>query len=489
MAKGNSEKKEFLDNLIPPPLFDYLKNKRYMSIGHVIHQATAKPYGDGYMLDFIKVPKEFLKEINKVPKKGDGGFVQDIYVNYNYDTDLPMPWNLQEDFQFVVKGTIWNSYNYPPNKHKEVSTEDELRKRCPATLQLFEHIYRDDLMLGLDYATVEFMNPTQKLPAQILFSVENKTAKSTILNQRKFLYGSNGEVIDSTTFDDKFNEIIVGKNFIGIDEGKLKDEMAMEKIKMRITSPTIPYRAMRESARNVPNFGKWFIATNKENFGNISDEDSRFWMIQCYKLDVEYDPKFDSKLMAEVPYWIGFLKYRWEHRLDAEVAGLMKMESPKSKDRLWFSEDHYTTDILRKVKRFNKSPRCKEFLDELIDWFQNYNNKMEANNLPTIKFVEGTASLFRDNLPRLNKLISATDIKRMLEIELGFNVEMKDGVILQLTFVNRFYEDQFSSKAHTDRKRNVFKIYYSDIVKIRDGEDINDLEKKEPEQIEINHEN
>lgn len=472
MEKGNSEKKEFIDGLIPKPLLPYLKNKRYMSIAHIIHQATAKPYGDGYMLDFIKVPKEFLKEIYKKGKSGDGGFVQDIYTGFNYDTDLPIPWNLQEGFPFVIKGTIWNSYNYPPNKHAEVTTDAELEAKCPATMQLFRHIYRDDLELGLDYATVEFMNPQQKLPVQVLFSVENKTAKSTILNQRKLLYGSNGAIIDSSTFDDKFNEIVVGKNFIGIDEGKLKNDMAMEKIKMRVTSSTIPYRAMRESAREVPNFGKWFIATNKENFGNITEEDSRFWMIQCYKIEAGYNPNFDDELMHEIPYWIGFLKYRWDNRFSKEVSGLVKMSNPKSKDRLWFEEDQYTTDVLRRVKRFNKSPRCKEFLDELIEWFQNFNNKLEASGQGQISYVEGTSSLFKEGLKNLNKLISATDIKRMMEVELGFKVQMKDGNISNVTFVNRFHTNALEGKANTERRRNVFKIHYADIVKIRDGEDI-----------------
>jgi len=501
MAKGNSGKQEFIDFLIPEPLESFLKDKRYMSIGHVIHQATAEPYGDGYMLDFIEVQKEFLKDIKRKPgKKGangvvgratDQGYVSDIYKNYNYDKALPIPWNLRENFPFVIKGTIWNSYNYPPNSYKLVKSDAELKKKCPATLQLFNHIYRGSLMLGLDYATVEFMFPTQKLPVQVLFSKENKTAKSTILNQRKWMYGSNGSIIGSATFDDKFNEPISGKNFIGIDEGKLKDEGAMEKIKMLVTSPTMQLRAMRQASKEVPNFSKWFIATNKEKFAMIHPEDSRFWMIQCYPLSGDYDSKFESRLKAEIPHWIGFLKYRWDNRMSKEVSGMMKMETPESLDRLWFDEMSYTTDILKRLKRFNKTKHCKEILTVLVDWFEDRKRVLDANGLGDINEIEATATDIKDKFFLTNRNIAAHDIKRILEDELGLAVDMKDGKVY-----NKFYDDYLKhvdiidTKVHRPRKRNVFKLRYNDLGQWLDGVEVNtdgEIAPEDGKQTEIKH--
>jgi len=482
MVKGNSDKAKFIDSLIPEPLKPYLKDGRYMCVGGTLFQASAKKSGNGYELDFIEISKDYLKETQ------DSNYPKDVYYSYSYDSDTPMPCNIRGQFEFVANGTLWNAYNYPPHDYIDVVGEDELAIKCKNTMQLFEHIYRDDLTLGLDYATVEFMNPEQKLPVQVLFSKDNKTAKSTILNQRKWMYGSNGTVIDSATFEDKFNSPVIGKNFVGIDEGKLKNEDSMEKIKMRVTSATIQFRAMRKSAKEVPNFSKWFLATNKENFAKLDEEDSRFWIIQCYKLDSAYDPKFEDKLKAEVPYWIGFLKRRWENRFDESVTGKFKMNNPKSKDRLWFLEKQYTTNTLARVKRFSKSKACKELVGEIIEWFQHYNNGVStAEYKVEIKTAYATAKILRTFLTDLDNRISAVDIKRILENEVGLSVCMDDGGIIENKTFPYYFIEQVAPAVPTDRKRNVFKLEYEKLVKFFDGEDFSTDILVDAEQQTIKH--
>lgn len=487
MGKGNSEKAKFIDSLIPSPLLDYLKDGRYMCIGGSLFQATAKPNSTGgYMLDFIEIDKTYLNATQSNNKYAD-----DVYYHYSYDTDIPIPCNIREDFEFVVKGTIWNAYHYPPYSHQIITTEKELEEKCPSTMKLFRHIYRDSLVLGLDYATVELMNPTQKLPVQVLYSRENKTAKSTILNQRKWMYGHNGAMISSENFNDAFNAPVVGKNFIGLDEGKLKGDGALEKMKMLVTSPSIIFRAMRKSGREVPNFGKYFIATNYEYFAKLDEHDSRFWMIECKKIEGGYDRNFDDNLKKEIPYWIGFHKYRWDNRGVDGVEGLMKMENPKAKDRLWFTEEQYTTEALKKVKRFWKSPKAKEILDELIDWFDKNNHlhdleladkqknigldkpvRMEVDEIRT------TAKNIKDALG-LSNAITTVDIKRVLEDEFNLHpITDFNGKIKNETYLNYLILDN-NNKPSSARSRNVFEIKYSHLIKLRDGEDIEEAVKSE----------
>jgi len=489
------DKEGLINKYLPSDLASYLKNGRYMSIGHIIYKATVKLSSmrndnntkRDYYVDFIEVPKEFVKDVT-----GQSDFVKDIYQHYNYDYEYPIPCNMKSQYDFVIDGLIWNSYMCPVQVGKPVKNDLDLEKKCPTTLKLFRHIYGDSLMMAIDYMTVEFMNPVQPLPVQVLFSRENNTGKTTVLSHRRLIYGRNATIIDSGTFDEKFNAPVVGKNFVGIDEGKLKEEASVEKLKAMVTNPTVQFRAMRKSAVEVPNFGKWAIATNKFNWAKLDKEDSRFWVIKVPVIEDQYDPTFERKLEAEIPHWIGFLEQRWKIREDrSQPESLMKMRFWKKLSRLWLLEKEYSTSALEDTKRASRSLDAKSFLDEIIEWFEKRNQSLGEPD--KIRQMYTIPKLLRDNLHMLHQRITTPVIKNILEHDLSIKPEMNKAQtgLANFRFTN-FFDDHRSKIQRT----GVYLLNYDDLVFMRDGIKVSEAEtieededsmKKSPVQKEIQH--
>lgn len=462
------QKEKLIDSLLneTPYLKKFLKDGRYMSIGANIYKATAQLStirGEGgvrkYFIHFVEVGKDFVKDIRGAE------FVKEIYKKYNYDYEYPVPCNLRDKFEFVVDGVIWNSYKCPVYIEKEPIDENDLEQKCPKTLQLFRHIYQENFQLALDYMVVEFMYPTHPLPVQVLYSRENNTGKSTVLFHRREVYGKNAIVIDSGTFEDKFNAPISFKNFIGIDEGKLRGENSMEKIKSLVTSPTIQYRAMRKAAIEIPNFSKWAIATNKDNFAKLDLEDSRFWVIKVPLLKTEYEPDFMYQLKKEIPYWIGFLKKRWENRFKGE--GIFRMRTPRPLSRLWFLEDQYSTDELAKMKRASRSIASKNFLEDILEWFDKYN---EANYDRKKYTILANVKQLKDQFYKYDNKINTTVLQNILERDLVLKIKINS----KGKPLNCYYENVFdTTPIHTKiRRRNVYELNYFDLIYMRDGIDV-----------------
>lgn len=488
-------KEKLIDKLLSsvPDLRENLKSGRYISIGHRIFKATAKLKNirgslNGnreYFLDFIEVPKEFVKDLNKKD------FVDDIYKHYNLDYEFFVPCNIQEEYKFIVDDIIWNSYNFPPFKHENVEADADIEKLCPTTLKLFRHIYGDFLMMAIDYMTVEFNEPSQPLPVQVLYSRDNNTGKTTVLLHKRHIYGKNASIIDSGTFDEKFNSMIVGKNFIGIDEGKLNSETSVEKLKANVTNPTLPYREMRRSPIEVPNFGKYAIATNKDNWAKLDKKDSRFWVIKVPIIRDDYDPMFEKKLFDEAKCWTGFLVKRWELRKNRKVKdSLMKMRFWEKESRLWFLQKDYYTPALEEAIRSGMNLDSKSFLDVLLSWFQDYNNK--KRKVDRIFEMYTTATLLRQNLFDLPSRITTPVIKNILERDLELKPVLNkkgDG------YANLRFTDYFNPDLNIIQRSNVYLIKLKDITaalgsefSLEDGEVVDaNVAIKEGEQLEINH--
>lgn len=427
-----------------------------------------------YTLDFQVIGKDNLKDV--VGKDA----VSTILKEYNYDYDEPIPCNLRDKFEFVVDGVVWNTYKYPVWEPEKVESESEFLEKCKYTASMFKHVYGEQMDLAMDYLTVEFMNPIQPLPIQILYSSENETGKTTILNHRNWIYGKNSVIIDSATFDDKFNGLVVGKNVVGIDEGKLKDAAAMEKIKMRVTAKTIPFRAMRKTAVEIVNFGKYFLTTNRADFAKIEDEDRRFWVIHVPSITKEnFDANFEDKIKSEIPYLIGFIKYRWENRFKTDLPNdLSKMKTPKKVNRLWFHKDQYTTKILEKIVIDSRTFAAKTFLDTIIEWFDKLNSiAQHSTDADKVWEIHANVMQLKNNLFSKDYDIKTTTLRNVLERELGIKVVMNDSGIATKNQNYKNYIEVFNGEVegHVSEiyRRNVYCLKYAELVKLRDGNDYN----------------
>lgn len=478
---SSSQKFKTINKVIPQNLQPHLHEGLYMCVDDTFYKVTAKIVRGldkkEYYLDFKSVNKDNLKDVI-----GKGG-TESILKNFNYDYADPIPFNLRSEFEFVIDGVIWNSYNYPIWDEIDVKDEKSLEDLCPMTMKLHRQIYGEKyLKTALDYFTVEFMNPMQPLPIQVLFSPENETGKSTYINHRKWIYGNNAAVIDSGTFDDKFNGLVVAKNFVGIDEGKLKDEAAYEKIKTRVTSPTMPHRAMRKTAVEVTNFAKYFLTTNRYDFAKLDAHDRRFWVTKVEPMkDSDYVDGFDGKLIKEIPYFLGFTKVRWRERMNPKMKGLMRMDTPIKEKRLWFHHNKYKTNIFDKVVRSGRTFAAKTILDVFIEWFDRLNDfaRGEPGYSDVVLDIYANIAQIKDGLFKNDFELKTTTIRNAMEREFGLSVVMSaDGETPKNQSYLNYIEcydsyNKIYTKPKQIKRRNVYHIKYVDLVEMRDGGSIN----------------
>ncbi|HWK02452.1 MAG TPA: primase-helicase family protein [Puia sp.] len=89
---------------------------------------------------------------------------------------------------------------------------------CHSILRFWRHIFGDQYELGLDYITLLYSSPTQKLPVLCLVSQERKTGKTTFLNLLKFIFGKNMTFNGNSDFRSQFNADWMNMLVIAVDE-------------------------------------------------------------------------------------------------------------------------------------------------------------------------------------------------------------------------------------------------------------------------------
>src|SRR5690606_37181567 len=108
---------------------------------------------------------------SKVPKY-DGFFCIPSHLNY----------------QQIIDG-FYNKYNEIPYQpiEENIIPEDlkDLKDKIRFSLRFMEHIFGEQLELGLDYIKILLEKPTQMLPILCLVSKERATGKSTFIKWLK----------------------------------------------------------------------------------------------------------------------------------------------------------------------------------------------------------------------------------------------------------------------------------------------------------------
>jgi hypothetical protein len=111
---------------------------------------------------------------------------------------------------------------------------------------------------------------------------------------------------------------------------------------------------MRCEHETIPFYGKFTLCTNREtDFAKLETSDLRFWVRKVGKIK-EFDPDFNSKLMAEIPHFLYFLLHR-------------QMHTPKPLSRQWFSADQLRTSALQAVVENSISPLAKSIKEWIED--------------------------------------------------------------------------------------------------------------------------
>ena len=193
--------------------FGMENNEKYIRVGTTLYKLVKRPLISG---DFIeeKIPwtYEVLRQDygkNNLPEieKYDGFYIIPSHLDYKQ-----------------VHGTYLNQYE--PICHN-ISNGD-----FPYIRLFLEHIFEEQIELGLDYIQILYTRPTQMLPILLLVSNERETGKTTFLRLLKTIFGKNATFNTNEDFKSQFNADWANRLLVLVDELLLNKMEDTEKLKI-----------------------------------------------------------------------------------------------------------------------------------------------------------------------------------------------------------------------------------------------------------------
>jgi hypothetical protein len=359
--------------------------------------------------NYIRVGNKFFKkiihkDINGIPRtellRRDKQLIIDDHKREflktipTYDKFTTMPDNL--NYKQAI-GTFYNMYYEFSHKQAPGKYDN--------TLKFLHHIFGDQYELGLDYLTLLYKNPKQKLPILALVSKERSTGKTTFLDWICAMFGANAAVIRNADIANNFNFAYAHANIIGIDEALIKGDKVPEKLKELATARQIMLEAKGIDAYLIPWYGKLILTGNKEEeLVEIDNEETRYWIRKIPSIIGEKKPDFLECLINEIP---SFLHYIYTRNLQTE----------KSLSRHWFDPEMLTTTQLSKVKQNSKSDLYKSLLENLQAFF----DSLEVGDV-TRNFRASGKDIETEYYSNDNR-VTANAINRALKTEMQIGTE------------------------------------------------------------------
>lgn len=254
-------------------------------------------------------------------------------------------------------GNFYNRYHplpvdiYPG----EVRHLLQLKTKINTSLGFLQHIFGDQLELGLDYLKLLLLKPEQKLPILCLVSSERSTGKSTFLKWLQTLFGMNATYVKGDAFASQFNADWSGKLLVLIDEAFLDSKVLTERLKFLSTTNRDKLEKKGIDRVEIDFFAKFILCSNNEtSFVQIDQEEIRFWVRKIKSIANE-DIDILSKLKSEAPY---FLRYLNE-----------KPYATEPQTRMWFTPTQIRTRALDRLVFKNNNPIETKLIELFNEFF------------------------------------------------------------------------------------------------------------------------
>ncbi len=294
----------------------------YVRIGTTYYKTVRKPLASGDVVEFL-VPwsTECIKQdhgkhfLSSVPR---------------FDGFCLVPNHLE------YKREIENFYNrYHPFLHPPI-------QGYPTKILVFlNHVFGEQLNIGLDYLKILLMHPMQILPILCLVSTERNTGKTTFLNFLKALFGDNMTINSNEDFRSNFNAEWANKLIIGVDETFLDRKEDSERIKSLSTSRYYKVEAKGQDRQEIEFFGKFILCSNNEdNFILIDPGEIRYWIRRLPVLQQE-NKNLLAQLKQEIAFFIHYL--------------IERPFTTQPVTRMWFRPEQIVTSALKRVKKYNRN--------------------------------------------------------------------------------------------------------------------------------------
>lgn len=242
--------------------------------------------------------------------------------------------------------SAFNIYQKPSHQSEEGSIDK--------TMAFLEHVYGEYLDFGLDYISILWRYPKERLPIHCLVSKEQKTGKSTFIEWLRIIFQSNCAVIQNQDIEGQFNAHYATKLIVAIEEANLREDRRKisEKIKFITTSTTTYVNFKGVDKKQVDYYGKLFINSNEEkDFIYIESEDTRYFVRKIPKIKEE-NPSILDELAEEIPAFLHFIQNR-------------EIMHPK-KSRLWFAPEVYQT-VAKSEVMGNTKPKWQRYVDDFLE--------------------------------------------------------------------------------------------------------------------------
>jgi len=258
-------------------------NGKYIRVGTTLYKTVHRPLISGdYMEDKIVWSYETLRQDygkNNLPEieKYDGFCIIPDHINYQQ-----------------VHGTYLNQYE--PVNHIPCAGE------FPHIRSFLEHIFGEQIELGLDYLQILYTRPTQMLPILLLVSNERNTGKTTFLRFLKTIFGKNATFNTNEDFRSQFNSDWAHRLLVLVDELLLNKMEDTEKIKNLSTAGDYKIEAKGKDRREIEFFAKFVLCSNNEkNPIIIPKEEVRFWVRKINPIEKD-NINLREQMAVEIPH-------------------------------------------------------------------------------------------------------------------------------------------------------------------------------------------
>lgn len=268
------------------------------------------------------------------------------------------------DYQQVIHN-YWNLY-HNINHRKEPGD-------FPTIEKLLKHIFQEQFTMVLDYITILYRHPMQKLPILVLFSEEQGTGKSTFVYLLKLIFKNNMAVVASSELTSEFDSYWKSKLIVGCEEALFEGKKTYERLKDLNTQKMTTSNEKSVAQVQIPNMLHFVLCTNYRKFLTISKYDRRIWLreVQPFKRPQDdADVTFDQRLEEEIPHFIHYIENR-------------DIEAPQIGE-FWFHQRDFQTKAFFELVELSQPGVVKELKDVLGEWFMRYKKdtlEVTADNL------------------------------------------------------------------------------------------------------------
>ncbi len=362
---------------------------------------------------FIRIGDNYYKHVSRPAKNGQ--FYKDILkiakttITDDYGTGILKEIQKYDDFALLashtnykqVIGTFYNQYHKISHVPKEGN--------YTAIMSLIGHIFgQSHTDFAIDYLTILYLNPYQRLPILLLESEAKNTGKSTFASFVSWLFEDNVVKPGNNDLQSDFNSVWVQRLAIVIDEAQIDRNASTQMIKRYATETgKVVINEKNKAQREIDFFGKFIFCSNQEGRALFIERGDPRWAVfkvpTFAQKGIKDDPNLDSKIKAEIPAFLHFLANR-------------KL-TYKEASRMYFEPKVYETEQLHLYYNSAYSRTAKAIQQLVVDTF----DKMPENLLKegalcfSISDIEDELKTSMRNIDRYNIRIALKNEFELLE--------------------------------------------------------------------------